>query len=174
MSERTHYPAGVPCWITGLQSDCHSGRDFYWPLFGWRFEPGPLPEGGGDPYYLVRLDGREVVGLAPAPAGVPPVWMTSVSTDDVELTAERGDLLLAAIPPGAQIRYASPVQIAYWNHLVVLLDPLVGVERAPYLADALLAVLAPELVVHQLRRGIALPDLQLRFTELAERLLAGG
>jgi AcrR family transcriptional regulator len=92
----------------------------------------------------------------------------------LELTAERGELLLAAIPAEARARYAGPVQQAYWSHLVVLLEALVGAERAPYLADVLLGALAPELVLHQIRRGMTLPELRQRFAELISQLLPVG
>jgi AcrR family transcriptional regulator len=89
----------------------------------------------------------------------------------LELTADRGELLLAATPPNGGPRYASPVFQAYWGHLLVLLEPLVGAARATYLADVLLGALAPELVVYQLRRGMTLDELQERFTELSAGLL---
>ena len=117
MSERTHYPAGVPCWVNALQTDCHAGRDFYAALFGWTFEPGPLPEGGGMPYYLAKLDGREVGGLAPLPPGedVAPTWMTEVRVDDAEATAER-------VRAAGGTVLAGPMDLAV-GRLVVLADP---------------------------------------------------
>lgn len=89
MSERTHYPAGVPCWVTGLQRDPQAGLDFYGPLFGWDFEDGLVPDDGSAPYSLARLRGREVAGIAPLPPGqdVPPAWITEVRVDDVDVTA---------------------------------------------------------------------------------------
>ncbi len=35
MSERTHYPPGVPCWVDTLQPDPESATQFYAALFGW-------------------------------------------------------------------------------------------------------------------------------------------
>lgn len=90
MSERTHYPAGVPCWVTGLQRDPRAGRDFYGRLFGWELEEGPV-SGGGEPYFLARLRGREVAGVAPLPAGqdAAPAWITEVRVDGADAAAER-------------------------------------------------------------------------------------
>lgn len=90
------------------------------------------------------------------------------------LTVERGEILLEATPPVGRLRYASPVYMAYRNHLQVLLEPLAGPERADYLADVLLAALAPELVAEQLGRGRALVDLQARFAELVDGILRIG
>jgi hypothetical protein len=41
------------------------------------------------------------------------------------------------------------VYIAYRTHVFALLTELVGEQRAPYLADALLAPLEPDLVLYQ-------------------------
>ncbi len=115
MSHPTHYPAGVPCWVTGLQADTDAALDFYGPLFGWSFEAGPPREGGGMPGSLAMLDGHEVAAVAPVPPGVAPTWMTEVSVEDVRATAERvreaGGMLLAEpmeLEAGRLVVFADP------------------------------------------------------------------
>jgi predicted enzyme related to lactoylglutathione lyase len=36
MSERDHYPTGVPCWVETLQRDPRAAQRFYGSLFGWQ------------------------------------------------------------------------------------------------------------------------------------------
>jgi len=84
MSERDSYPAGVPCWVTNLQHDVPTARDFYGEIFGWEMETGPDDLA---PYALARLRGRDVaaIGTMPGP-DTPPAWITEVCTDDLAAT----------------------------------------------------------------------------------------
>ena len=66
MSKRTHYPAGVPCWVDALQPDLEAATEFYGALMGWSFEGG-IPVDGHWSYYVARVDGDEVGGFAPLP-----------------------------------------------------------------------------------------------------------
>ena len=70
MSERSEYPAGVPCWVDVLEPDPGAAMRFYSELLGWEFAgPGP-----GD-YYEARLRGRDVAGVGAQPPGVPTAWI---------------------------------------------------------------------------------------------------
>lgn len=85
MSERDSYPAGVPCWVTNLQHDVPTAREFYAELFGWEMESGPAEVA---PYALGRLRGRDVAGIGTLPtAAAAPGWVTEVRTDHLEATA---------------------------------------------------------------------------------------
>jgi AcrR family transcriptional regulator len=118
-----------------------------------------------------RLQEGFIRGPAPLGPGAPPrERMIAFGRALLDLTADRGELLLEALPPLASGRYDSPVHQAYRGHLTVLLERLVDPDRAGYLADVLLGALAPELVVHQLRSGMELAEIQQRFAELVERL----
>src|SRR5215475_11274900 len=83
MSERDHYPTGVPCWVDSSQRDPRAAVDFYRGLFGWEFAgPGPMSDGGE--YFVARLHGHDVAGISsmPAQSGPPaPVWNTYISVD---------------------------------------------------------------------------------------------
>lgn len=121
-----------------------------------------------------RLQEGIIRGPAPLGPGAPPAErLEAFGHALIAFTADRAELLLAASPPLGAPRYASPVFQAYWGHLWVLLEPVVGPPRASYLADVLLSALTPELVVHQLRRGSTLGELQTRFSELVADLLGG-
>jgi AcrR family transcriptional regulator len=86
------------------------------------------------------------------------------------LTDERGDLLLAAEPAGQRFRAGSLVRAAYRSHIAGVLDPVCP-GHAPYLADVLLAALAPELILEQRRAGMSLAELKHAWKDLIGRLL---
>lgn len=92
MSQRDHYPAGVPCWVDVAQPDVDAAMQFYGELLGWEFDgPGAMP---GDPpgeYYVARLRGRDVAGISSLPAGAPPApaWITHVAVDSVDDAVKR-------------------------------------------------------------------------------------
>jgi AcrR family transcriptional regulator len=78
-----------------------------------------------------------------------------------ELIADHGTLLVQSTPANRALRYGHPVYIAYRTHLTALLTDLLGEQRAPYLADFLLAALDPELVLYQ-RHALGLSEDELR------------
>jgi predicted enzyme related to lactoylglutathione lyase len=120
MSERDHYPHGVPCWIEALQPDVDAALAFYGGVFGWEFDgPGPMagdPSGG---YYVAKLRDREVAGIAPMPPsapGIAPTWMTHIAVDSVKEAAER------ALSAGGGV-LASPFDAPPAGRMAVLADP---------------------------------------------------
>lgn len=93
MTTRISYPPGVPCWIDTLQADPHAALDFYAGLFGWEIAgPGPMPDAGGE-YFVARVNGQDVAGIATLPTGsaAPPAWTTYVSVDDAVAAAARAE-----------------------------------------------------------------------------------
>jgi uncharacterized protein len=120
MSERDHYPHGVPCWVETLTDEPEAAQRFYGGLFGWTFAGSGSVS--GDPpgeYFVARLNGADVAGIAPLPGGgepPPPAWHTHVAVDDLTATTDR------ARSAGAEILLedwdASPA-----GHLAVLTDP---------------------------------------------------
>jgi predicted enzyme related to lactoylglutathione lyase len=102
MSERTHYPPGVPCWVDTLQPDPEAATRFYADLFGWQFVgPGPMP--GAGKYFVGRLRGRDIAGVSSQPPeGAPPsaVWNTYVAVANVDDTSAKvtsaGGMVVAA------------------------------------------------------------------------------
>lgn len=107
-----------------------------------------------------RLQEGFIRGPAPLGPGAPPAErLIAFGQELLQLTAERGDLFLASLPPEHGLRYRSPVYGAYRAHVRALLEQA-AVEHADYLADGLLAALDPELIMHQLGRGLSLDDCQ--------------
>jgi hypothetical protein len=119
MSERDHYPAGVPCWVETLQPDDAAARAFYGALFDWEFEgPGPIP---GDPpadYWVARVRGRDVAGVGGTPSGVeiPVAWNTHVSVASADAAAD------AVLKAGGSV-IADPFDAPPAGRLAVISDP---------------------------------------------------
>jgi uncharacterized protein len=121
MSERDGFPNGVPCWVECLTSDPAEIGRFYAAVFGWAIEgPGPMPD--RDPaYFVARLRGRDVAGLAPLPPAsqygeVPPVWMTQIRVDDADAIADR-------VRAAGGTVLAGPMDLPPVGRLVVVQDP---------------------------------------------------
>ena len=101
MSERDHYPPGVPCWVDTGQPDVDQALLFYGAVFDWGFAgPGPMP---GDPpgrYFVAQRAGKDVAGVSTQAAGMPTVWNTYVSVSSAEAAAasavEHGGTVLVA------------------------------------------------------------------------------
>jgi AcrR family transcriptional regulator len=118
-----------------------------------------------------RLQDGFIRGPAPLGPGAPPAQrLIAFGHELLSLTQERGELLLAAQPAEPVLRYRSPVHVAYRAHLTHLLRVL----RTPdpdYLADVLLAALAPELVLSQLERGMTIEDCKGAWENLVNKLV---
>lgn len=120
MSERTHYPPGVPCWVDTLQPDPDAATRFYGELFGWQYAgPGPMPGEPPGRYFVARLRGRDVAGVGSQPARVAPMgvfWDTYIAVEDVERAAAQ-----TWDAGGAVI--AGPFDVAPAGRIAVLRDP---------------------------------------------------
>ncbi len=91
MSERDHYPPGVPCWIDTAQPDPEAALDFYQALLGWEFSrPAAMPGSAPGKYYVARLRGKDVAGISSQRPGAPstPVWMMYVAVDNADRAAD--------------------------------------------------------------------------------------
>ena len=115
MSERDGFQPGVPSWVDVFGPHPRALLDFYGPLFGWEFDgPGAMP---GDPpgeYYVARLRGRDVAGIASLPQGSAPAWNTYIEVDSadraVDTVRRAGGTVLAEpfdAPPAGRIAAAA-------------------------------------------------------------------
>jgi predicted enzyme related to lactoylglutathione lyase len=93
MSERTHYPSGVPCWVDTLQPDPVDASHFYSALFGWQVVgPGAMPGTPPGKYFVARLRGRDVAGIGSLPPQAPlpgAVWNTHLAVANADETCNR-------------------------------------------------------------------------------------
>jgi AcrR family transcriptional regulator len=118
-----------------------------------------------------RLQEGFIRGPAPLGPGAPPAErLVAFGEALLALTAERGDLLLAALPSEHAQRYRSPVYAAYRAHVNALLEAA-AVEHAGYVADALLAALDPELIMDQLTRGVTLDECNRGWSVLVRKIV---
>jgi uncharacterized protein len=77
--------------VDTIQPDPAAAAEFYAGLFGWEFESGG-PRDGHAQYFLGRLRGRDVAGIAPMPPmsdGAQPGWATQVQVDDLDESIRR-------------------------------------------------------------------------------------
>ena len=120
MSERSEYPAGVPCWVDTLQPDPEAAMRFYGELFGWEFNgPGRTPGDASSRYYVATLRGKEVAGIGPLPSenqSSAVVWNTDVAVANVQDSAS-----LAARAGGEIV--LGPIDAAPAGRVVVVRDP---------------------------------------------------
>jgi uncharacterized protein len=119
MSERDGFPAGVPCWVDTMAPEPERLMEFYSALFGWEFDgPGEMP---GDPpgrYYVARMRGRDVAGVAslPADAADTRAWNTYIRVDSVEEGA-------AAVSDAGGTVVVGPTDAPPAGRLAVARDP---------------------------------------------------
>jgi predicted enzyme related to lactoylglutathione lyase len=119
MSQRDHYPSGVPCWIDTAQPDPDAALDFYGALLGWEFiGPGTMPGYPPGKYYVARLRGKDIAGISSQPPGAPltPMWMTYVAVDSADEAAAR------AREAGGTVQ-VEPFDAPPAGRMAVLLDP---------------------------------------------------
>lgn len=117
MSERDHYPHGVPCWVDTGQADVDAALDFYGAVFGWDFAgPGDMPGEPPGRYYVARVGGKDVAGVSTQPADTPIVWNTHVSVTSADAAAR------AAAENGGSVIVA-PFDAPPAGRLAVLADP---------------------------------------------------
>jgi uncharacterized protein len=90
MSEHDRYIPGVPCWIDTNHPDPAAAAEFYGALFGWQLE-NVMPADAPQPYFVARLDGRDVAAIGGTPDGSPPTarWNTYIWVDSADETADK-------------------------------------------------------------------------------------
>jgi AcrR family transcriptional regulator len=129
------------------------------------------------------IDNRErafqeafIRGPAPlGPGASPAERLTAFGHAMFDLIEDHGALLVESTPGTRALRYGHPVYIVYRTHVLALLTELVGEQRAAYLADSLLGVLDPELVLYQ-RNALGVSEGELRegWAQLIESLDVAG
>lgn len=120
------YVAGVPCWVDTLQADPEAAAEFYGKLFGWTFQdPGPMPHGGK--YFVARLRGDDVAGVASLPPDVArPCWTTYVLVDDLQDACRRARTAGGTVP-------VAPTDVPPAGAFAIVRDPaggIIGVWKA--------------------------------------------
>jgi predicted enzyme related to lactoylglutathione lyase len=114
----THAP-GTFCWPELSTTDQRAAEKFYSGVFGWTIQETPM---GPDAHYTVFLkDGQDVaaattINAEQAKMGVPPNWLSYVSTASVD------DSVAKARTAGATL-LAGPFDVMELGRMAVLADP---------------------------------------------------
>ncbi|MBJ7331160.1 MAG: VOC family protein [Solirubrobacteraceae bacterium] len=109
MSAQDRYIPGVPCWADVTQPDLDAAVAFYGGLFGWEFTDN-TPPGDASRYFIARLPGGDVAGIAEQTEG-PAAWNTYVWVQDADATAAKvraagGTVLMGPLDAGESGRLA--------------------------------------------------------------------
>jgi uncharacterized protein len=124
MSLPDRYIPGVPCWVDATQPEPRAAADFYGALFGWELED-VMPPGAPAPYFMARIRGEDVAGIAGPAEGAPPsaVWSTYVWVTDAGETAER------VRGAGGEV-LRDPAPVGDWGRMALFTDPAGAAFRA--------------------------------------------
>lgn len=114
----TSHAVGSPSWVDLMSPDVDASVNFYSALFGWNATDQHDDEGNRI-YVMFDLGGKAVAGLggqAPGMEGLPAVWNTYVSVDDVD-----GTVAKATAAGGSVI--APPMQVMEAGQMAIIADP---------------------------------------------------
>ena len=119
MTVRTEYAHGTPSWIDLSTTDVDSARTFYGSVFGWDFEENPTDQGA--PYIMARKGEHAAAGMmqqqpAQAEMGIPPMWNTYVTVDDIDATVAKVDSAGGSV-------MMPPMQVMDAGSMAVVADP---------------------------------------------------
>jgi predicted enzyme related to lactoylglutathione lyase len=121
MPERTEYAPGTPSWTDLASPDIAASQAFYGSLFGWDFDEQPTGD-PNNPYVMVRQRGKDVAGmmkLSPEmqAGGMPPVWSTYVTVQDVDKSAAKAKDLGGTV-------LSEPMDVMDAGRMAVISDPI--------------------------------------------------
>ena len=119
MTTFAKYEPGTFCWIDLMSPDAAASKRFYQDLFGWDIVDNPTDQGGVYTQFLLR--GETVAGLGEMSdemksSGMPAIWNSYVSVQDVEASTARAAELGATVA-------MPPMQIMYVGKMSILADP---------------------------------------------------
>ena len=119
VKEATGFAPGTFCWIELGTSDGPAAKDFYTKLFGWDYVDNPI--GPDMVYTMLKRDGKDVGALYQlmpdmVRQGIPPNWMSYVSTSNVDETTAKAKELGATI-------FKEPFDVFTVGRMSVIQDP---------------------------------------------------
>jgi predicted enzyme related to lactoylglutathione lyase len=119
MQETPEYKPGTFCWIELGTSDNEAAKRFYTQLFGWDYVDNPM--GPDMVYTMLKLNGKDIGGLYKlmpdmVAQGVPPHWMSYISTNNADETAEKAKAEGATVING-------PFDVMEHGRMAVIKDP---------------------------------------------------
>ncbi len=120
MSTVSKYTPGQFCWVDLMPRDAEAARAFYTELFGWGVIDSPTDQGGV--YTQFTCGEHLVAGMGEMSeemkaSGMPAVWSSYVSVEDVEASTRRAAEL------GAEVAMP-PMQIMSVGRMSIIQDPV--------------------------------------------------
>ena len=117
--EVTRYPDATFCWADLATTDTDAGKAFYSALFGWDYQDRPIAEGVY--YTMFQKDGHHVAALSPLQPeqqaqGMPALWTSYISVDDLEGTVARVAELGGSVLTG-------PMDVFEEGRMALIMDP---------------------------------------------------
>src|SRR5262245_18064075 len=119
MSITTTHAPGTFCWPELSTTNQAGAEKFYSELFGWTLSKTPM---GPDSHYTIFQKGENAVAAATtqdpnqSKAGVPPNWLSYVSTANVDASVKKAEEL------GGKV-VAGPFDVMEHGRMAVLVDP---------------------------------------------------
>ena len=115
----TQHPHGTFSYVDLNSTDADSAKKYYTNLFGWASEDEPLPMGGV--YTTFLQDGKTVAAVSQMSpemeaGGMPSVWNSYVTVDDVDGIAEKATELGGTV-------IAPPFDVMEYGRMAVIQDP---------------------------------------------------
>jgi uncharacterized protein len=114
MGERTSHTPGTFSWTDLSTPDIEGAQAFYESLFGWEHEDLPIP--GGGVYRMFRENGKDVAAASTAQEGQHPAWLSYVTVEDVDASAQRAGELGATV-------MMEPFDVMEAGRMALLQDP---------------------------------------------------
>lgn len=117
MPEVNSNPPGTFCWIELGTTDPLAAKEFYAKLFGWTTREQDIGEMGI--YYIFQKKGRDAAAMyriGPTMEGMPPNWMSYISVESADASAEKAKKLGATVLDG-------PFNVDTHGRMAVLQDP---------------------------------------------------
>ena len=123
MPEVTSYPNGKPSWLDLGTTDLGGAEKFYGGMFGW--SASREPAGEGMVYSMQTIGGKSVAGIynqrpEQKAAGMPPMWLTYITVDDIDATA-------AKVAPAGGSVMQEPMDVMDVGRMALIVDPSGGV-----------------------------------------------
>lgn len=115
----TKYPQGHFSWADNSSKDAKAASKFYDEVMGWGKDE--IPMGGGEIYTMFKQDGQHVAGLGQLTPemmeqGMPSVWNSYITVDDVDAMSEKAKGLGATVVAG-------PFDVFESGRMATLQDP---------------------------------------------------
>ena len=115
----TSHAQGTPSFVDLSTTDPEAAQAFYSGLFGWSFETNPTGDGGE--YHMASLEGSTTAGMMQqvpeqAEMGLPSLWSTYFTVDDLEAT-------IAKVEADGGSIHMPPMQVMDAGHMAVIADP---------------------------------------------------